>query len=166
MIQTNQEMHDAESINLLNAEVTNMAATTAPDILLDSEVVILDPAASPSSCSEGWLTLHQIKYTKTEAYDPPRRVRTANGIVKAYYSVRVPFYINGQKLQINVIVLDTTRIVPLLFGSNTLLKASAQMDFSTGIMLIPKYRSLKQIKWKRHSTAHLWYIPLTQKSPK
>ena len=129
--------------------------------LLDQKVAIFDPAASPTSASRGYLELHNIKYDVIERHQPPKRIRTASGIVPATFTARIKFLNNRVTYSIDVLIMDTDRVTPILFGSNALRKAGATFDFMNNIMTL---KSGTQLFWDYSKTSGLWFLKITQPS--
>jgi hypothetical protein len=128
--------------------------------IMDLKLMLLDTGANPTSASSAYFAKHGIVFAVKELHDPPRRIRTANGIVKASKTVTVPFNYNGTKFTIDVLMLDTARIVPILFGANSLRTCKATFDFASGIMMMKAFK--QELHWKFSKQAGLWYMDLYQ----
>ena len=128
--------------------------------LMDQKVIVLDTGANPTSCSQGYLDKHGILYQVKEEHRPPRKIRTAKGIVKADLTVTIPFCFEHQIYSIDVLVLSTPALVPILFGSNSFRKAKATINYK-GIMEMTAFKS--SIVWDFSNNSGLYYIRLHQK---
>jgi hypothetical protein len=77
--------------------------------VMDMKVIVLDTGAYPTTCSQGFLDKHGIAYTVVAEYNPPRKVRTAKGNLKAYKYVHVPNAYEHSLYDIEVLVLHSDR---------------------------------------------------------
>ena len=128
--------------------------------LLDQKVIVIDSASSRSVTSEPWLVKNNIDFKKGEIHNPPQRVRTAAGIVNAHFDATITFTYNKVEYTITVLVLDTKKCIPILFGSTSLIKAKAKFDFSTGVMELTAMKTFINFEFSR--SAGLWYVRLHQ----
>ena len=128
--------------------------------VMDQCVIILDTGAYPSSCSQLYLDRHGVLYIIIAVHNPPKKIRTAKGIVKAYKTVRLPFAFGHSVFHLDVLVLDTPALVPILYGSNSFKKAKATLNYK-GTMEMKA--NGKTIIWSYSPNSGLYYINLHQK---
>ena len=148
-----------------SGEGISLAANGTGQSIMDGANAVLDSAASPVVTSDTFLTKNNIIYHKTVDYDPPRKVRTANGLVNANFEAIVPMRLTdeeGKPHDINVatMVMRTDKVVPLLYGMSALRNSKSTFDFSSGVMHIGKLNC--NVQWKLSNRTNIWYLPLKQ----
>ena len=131
--------------------------------LCEQKILILDPGASPTSVSQGFLDKHKIYYKTVQAHDPPKKIRTAKGTIQGTHTARINFFYERELYSIDALVLATDKVTPILFGSNSLKKIKAKFDFQSGVMTI---NGNLTINWEFSKTSGLWFFNLLQPSTK